>query len=515
MERWVFRGTVALVLAWAFASLTWPFGWDQGIFAWVGETITRGGMPYRDAWDIKGPLPYYAYALAHWLFERNLWGIRILDLALLLAATAVLTRLVVSLTSRRTGRWTALVFLLWYASGSYWHTAQPDGWVAMFLILGLAPLARTMSKFSPVQLALAAMLVGCATLVKPFYAGFLLAVLVSLLASTWRQWSQTAAAVALVGIAFLLPLSLTAAWFQYRGAWGDLVEVFLTYPLETYTSVASTSILSRLQGIVDYILAGKVTVVLLPAVGVGLLKLWRERNPTALLLLVWAAVALTGVALQDRYFAYHWIPLFPPLAVLAAVGFQAALGRPADTSMQPAAEPTPLRHLFICFAFAVVLFHAAALPLLEVAHWLKYVAGQANAVEYYAHFGIPGDDIQAANYIRERTTERDKVVVWGWNSSILYLSGRQPPGRFGYSMPLLLGTGTGRRAAYRQEFMASLRRVPPAYIVDAPQSVTLLGGQYDRKGFKEFDEFVSTHYQREKQFGDLTLYRLIEDRSDP
>lgn len=78
MERWVLGATVALVLAWAFASLTWPFGWDQGIFAWVGETITRGGMPYRDAWDIKGPLPYYTYALAHWLFERNLWGIRIL-----------------------------------------------------------------------------------------------------------------------------------------------------------------------------------------------------------------------------------------------------------------------------------------------------------------------------------------------------------------------------------------------------------------------------------------------------
>jgi hypothetical protein len=60
----------ALAGAWVVMSFTYPFGWDQGLFAWVGDAIVRGGLPYRDAWDFKGPLLYYVYALAQWLFRR-------------------------------------------------------------------------------------------------------------------------------------------------------------------------------------------------------------------------------------------------------------------------------------------------------------------------------------------------------------------------------------------------------------------------------------------------------------
>jgi hypothetical protein len=511
----MYRGVVALVIAWALASLSWPFGWDQGILAWVGDVISRGGMPYRDAWDIKGPLPFYMYAFAQWLFGRNLWGIRILDLGFLVAATAMLTRFVVSLTSRRVGRWTAVVFVLWYASGSFWNTAQPDGWVGMFMILGLIPLVMNNPRASLPQLGVAGLLVGCSTLVKPLYMGFLLVLFVYVLASGRLNWRRRTSAFLTVGIFFVLPLALTFAWFRQRGAWADLVDVFLLYPVQNYARLGSLSVMSRLRGIVQYILGGRVAVVLLPAVGVGTLALWREAKRTALLLLAWVVIALSGVALQGRFFDYHWIPIFPPLAVIAAVGFQAALGQFPDASVQRIAKLTMLGHTFIYFAFATVLFHAGVHPLLEVAHWLRYVSGQGSAEEYYGHFGIPGADIRAADYIRERTTEGDKVLVWGWNSSIIYLSGRQTPGRFGFSMPLLTGEGTARRAAYQQEFMTSLRKTPPVYIVDAPQSVVLLGGQYGRRDFPDFDEFVSTRYRREKQFGDLMLYRLADGPSHP
>ena len=70
--RWLYFGLAALAAVWVTASLSWPFGWDQGILAWAGDVIHQGGMPYRDAWDIKGPLAYYLYALAQWLFGKNL-----------------------------------------------------------------------------------------------------------------------------------------------------------------------------------------------------------------------------------------------------------------------------------------------------------------------------------------------------------------------------------------------------------------------------------------------------------
>src|SRR5258708_1726550 len=98
---------------WCIASFWFPFGWDQGMFAAVGDVILRGGMPYRDGWEVKGPLAYYGFALAQWLFGRHMWSIRILDLALLLAGMAALAGMVGRLASRAAGWWAAMVFVVW------------------------------------------------------------------------------------------------------------------------------------------------------------------------------------------------------------------------------------------------------------------------------------------------------------------------------------------------------------------------------------------------------------------
>src|SRR5688500_4137832 len=75
-SRVFFWISATLAVLCALATLSWPFGWDQGIFAWGGEIIRQGGMPYRDAWDQKGPLPYYVYAVAQSVFGPGMWGIR-------------------------------------------------------------------------------------------------------------------------------------------------------------------------------------------------------------------------------------------------------------------------------------------------------------------------------------------------------------------------------------------------------------------------------------------------------
>ena len=166
--RWLYFGLVALAAVWAMASLSWPFGSDQGIFSWIGDVIHQGGMPYRDAWDIKGPLAYYLYALAQWLFGKNLWGIRLLNLAFLAASTAVLGRVVRDLSDSVIASWACLIFILWYGSGSFDNTAQPDGWASMMILIGIAPLPKASGRFTLKSLVMAGLLVGCAALVKPF-----------------------------------------------------------------------------------------------------------------------------------------------------------------------------------------------------------------------------------------------------------------------------------------------------------------------------------------------------------
>src|SRR5512134_3956359 len=63
-------------------SLTYPYGHDQGLYAYVAtEWVERGRIPYRDVFDHKPPGIYILYALAVALFGTGMWGIRIFDLA--------------------------------------------------------------------------------------------------------------------------------------------------------------------------------------------------------------------------------------------------------------------------------------------------------------------------------------------------------------------------------------------------------------------------------------------------
>ena len=49
IARFAILAAALLAIAAAVATLWWPFGWDQGIFAWIGGVIAAGGAPYRDA----------------------------------------------------------------------------------------------------------------------------------------------------------------------------------------------------------------------------------------------------------------------------------------------------------------------------------------------------------------------------------------------------------------------------------------------------------------------------------
>jgi len=51
---WVLVASAVMLAAFGVAavgSLFYSLGRDQGVFAWVGDQILAGGVPFRDAWD--------------------------------------------------------------------------------------------------------------------------------------------------------------------------------------------------------------------------------------------------------------------------------------------------------------------------------------------------------------------------------------------------------------------------------------------------------------------------------
>jgi len=125
--------------------LMYRYGRDQGIYATVADTVLRGGMPYRDAWDFKPPGIYVIYAATRTLFGSGQWAIRVVEvlgLASVVAAFVVLARRFFS--DGRIGILAGALAVLVHAELEFWHTAQPESFGGM-----LTAWALVLATFEP------------------------------------------------------------------------------------------------------------------------------------------------------------------------------------------------------------------------------------------------------------------------------------------------------------------------------------------------------------------------------
>ena len=140
------------------------------------------------------------------------------------------------------------------------------------------------------------------------------------------------------------------------------------------------------------------------------------------------------VIAQNRFFAYHWLPVQGPVVLLGFAGLHALFER-ADSG--PGGS---LVRRFALVTAAAVVLGASVHPLREGAEWARHAIGSIDRPAYLDHFGeTPGDEARVAEWLRAETAEEDAVVVYAWNAAIHFLSGRRSPTRFGYAMPLIMG----------------------------------------------------------------------------
>jgi hypothetical protein len=430
------------------ASLTWPFAWDSGIFTWVGNTIRHGGLPYRDAWDAKGPFAYYAYALVQRGAIPAMWPVRLLDLGFVSAGAVAVAAIVRRYAPGTAGPLTACLLVLTHYSTDFFNTAQPDAWIAAVSAIAMALLLRPDLDRRLGFATLAALLLGLGLLQKPTFAIWLplpaLAVLLVARPLAWRL--AVAAGLSLVT---LVPAAAAAAWFNSQGALPQLLEGYLTLNLE---------LTRNLTGGVGRALAWSVVRaqvtplgLALPAAALGAAWLWKADRRASLLLVAWAAGAWVAVAAQRRFFAYHWQPVFWSVAPLAGIGFSVALRRPAGADTAPSGRVLAGGALALLL---VLLLLPLQVRVRDAAAWL---GGAANTTSFMEQFppeqvAIVRDDLALAAYLQAHSSPEDRVIIW--DSPLAgALAQRQAPTRIGFFFPLV----NPRVPSYLGETQARMR----------------------------------------------------------
>ena len=474
-ERIAWQTCIAVLVAWAILYIAWPFSNDQGNLAWVGDVMLSGGMPYRDAWDVKGPSAHMAFAFVETLFGRNQWGVRVFDLAMLTLCAVCLRAVAREYAGAVARRWAIVFFLLWYASLNHHNTAQPDGWAAVMVTSAVA-LMLTRTRLSPISGAGAGALVGFCALMKPTYALFFALPLLDGFCHIRAEGVGRVARFWLASVVGLfVPIALCVWWFAARGALDDWIAVHLHWIPSSYTQV-DAAWLNRLRYLVVFFTKGQLAPVIPLVVG-GLYVVRQQSSRDVLMLVAWVLLAALGVVAQGQFYAYHWHPIYPPLALLAGIGLD-ALWRwsavatsseshgPRDAQLAP--RETSVAGIAGVALSAVVLLGAITAPALHLYRYAKSAAG-GDLGEYerieFGPFGRGGVFPELIDYVRARTRPDDPVLVWGSTAGINYLADRPAVSPFGFVQPLVEPPDTELRRRYREQFIARLTSAPPRYVV--------------------------------------------------
>jgi hypothetical protein len=533
LTRGLLAVSVAAIVYLFVQIMMFRYGRDQGIYATVADAVLRGKMPYRDVWDFKPPGIYLIYAVTRAVFGSGQWAIRLVEVAGLASAVGAFVVLAKRFFSDwRIGIIGGALAVLVHAELEFWHTAQPESFggmlIAWALVLATFEPSATDPRARTKQLsawALAGALYGFTFLLKPPLAG---GALVSSVFAARRiqlkvsarpfaeQLRKVAAPVLVTAAGSAAVLFACGLWFVARGAAHDLYEtLFVFTPHYTKLSWEDATVpgmvyLALEEWFVD--LSSVNAVGVFAAVALAPLAS-REREGVVHVLLV-IAIQLVGVAMQGKFFPYHYGAALVLGSLIAGLGafklWQRAVAKgwpgvaafvalvPVIFLARSATRNTDADFLDRCMTRQRQLLGLSGATKEEIDGKLYSVAD----VSYDA-------DRRVAALLRERLAPHELAYIWGFEPMIYDMSERQPASRYIYNVP--------QRVAWfkdtaQKQLMADLDLHPPkAFIVehrDVFPAVT--GNSIDSadalKKFPALAERLRERYNLEITIEDFDVY---------
>ncbi len=459
--------------------LLYPPGRDQSVFLLAGRALSRGVMPYTGFWDIKPPGLFVAYLLPGSLAFAWPGAAALLDLAALAVAVMAAARLLALWGDAAAGAAAAVILTgLWIFAGDWWDLGQGERLAVPLLLLALLAAGRPRTW----RWATAGFLIGLMALLK---TSFLPLALVLLPLRPPRRASDpggdTPAPAGRLLLAAALglaaPLAFALSGLLAGGALAAAFEATVSFTGH-YTRLAweRPGVLFHTAGITGLaFLRTTWPLWILAMAGWGLT--WNRRFPGAgqpcrtgvtMVRGLWSlalalALAMASILAQGKFFPYHWIAIWPPLALLAGVG-AAALGRLVVARMRPAAATVAALLIAVAAITTGLLGAAPGWPGWHAS--LIRAAGGMDSAAHLARFRVQGmgyDELAAtARRVAAATPAHEPLLMWGFEPAFYLYAQRPFPGRFPFAYPLVTPWAP---PAWRQEFLAAVDATPPAAIV--------------------------------------------------
>lgn len=463
--------------------------------------ILRGLKLYTDIATHHTPLLTEFLAALYRLAGTGI-VIRKLLLILVTAATAFLTfRATQRLIGKREGFFALLLFaVFWpfYGGTDFWFDAfLPLFYLSAFLII--------IQRDVPGWILLAGGIMGLSFLVKQSGAQ-VAAIIVIMLLVRAKPIKLRLLDGFVFAAGFLLPLAVFILWYASRGQMGEAYYWIIKYNLSGFYMkfAAKPPTIKELLRLVMAIFP-----IFLLLIETVLTKSKRRMITWESRLAFYIGFG-ASLAMFPRWERFHVAPAVPFLVILLVLSFKVLL-RKADSP----------REMRIRRATKIILFIWIAVLLLDIGSFYPpMLAGRIipRFAEYWPlhSYGPPvwydedyakyiHDIPQIAEYLRDNTSESDRIFVWGWEGSRIYLHlNRLPAGKFYYTLPWF--TYLPR---FREDLRMSFERDRPQYVVVAKRgrqypgtpSLSDMGVDLEKMGYFPLSEL-------EERFPKVVIWTL-------
>jgi 4-amino-4-deoxy-L-arabinose transferase-like glycosyltransferase len=457
----------AILIAVRIPALVQPMGADQGLYAYVGERILEGELPYLHAWDQKPPAIHYTYALMRLLWPDD-GVVALADLAAAAATAALLWLIGRELASTGVGSAAAMLFLLlsnpaFSRLAGVRVRAQGETFIAVAVTAVVWLLARSGGGDS--RFAAAGVLLGLAFTYKYNAAVYAVAAVGVLLAA--RRLNVRRMALLAAGFA-VIPLVLL---WTLRSALVPLYEATITYNVQ-YSGETYQGPLHFVRYLLTFPIEHARSDALWTLGGAGcavLLVFGASRSGRLLIPVAWVAAGCLSVAINgSRGLPQYFVQVAPALA-LAAAWAASETGGVLRSRMSPAAARAAIAGGLVLVSLATWRVNQFPKLVEQTMFDLRRMTGRITAEAHLARYvdgrkytAIGG--VELARTMRAHSGPDAAVYLFGFTPSAYVHADRPSASRFFWSRPVIAGFNAGKAGYGPMGVLADLERGRPAVV---------------------------------------------------
>ena len=454
---WGLLLVVLLTMVIRYGLIEVPFERDEGEYAYGGQLILQGMLPYQQLYNMKLPGIYAAYAGLMTVFGQTHIGIH-LGLMFINAATIVLVYLLAKqLYDPIVGLVAAAAFaimsLLPSVQGIF---ANAEHFVILFSVGGLWILVKALDEDRPWLLMISGLLLGSGFLMKQHGAAFILFGGIYILIQQIRFrpvfQRQIFFKIGLFTVGAIIPYGITCMVFVSNGIFEKFWFWTFKYA-KAYTSLAPLSegwnlFKARALNIIQS------APLIWLLIFLGLPALWLDKGARRRLIFVGLFFAFSLLAIcPGLYFRPHYfLLLMPASALLAGISIGAARNNLVSKRHLISKYGLPLLMAGICVVGSVYQ------------HW-HFLFNRTPFELSRSVYGLNPfpETLQIAQFIRANSDEKDRIAVLGSEPQIYFYADRLSASGYIYMYALMENHDYALKM--QKEMIQELESAQPKFIV--------------------------------------------------